>query len=374
MKIKWILICLLVAVGITGCKDKEEPTPLSIDYYDGIWVANSSSDTTATPDCLLFVEGEEYVYATIDWGALCICPCEDNAVEQYKNLSFTYCAPLIDGIPQFTSNFQFDFDKLIQFLTLVEGGATFVFIIKGIVNNNLGLYKNALQVKKLSKELQKSLEDFEGNLSKMYKQLKNNLNTLELSVKSVDSVRVISLRQNRLAYYRKCNDDLVNEQQIVYSRSVAYFNTINELLNIPIGKTREDTLNFYRRLDPIVSEWAGEGGIYIDDVKNLMDKMVTTYSVSSLGQSTYDVGMPSIYSNLAQWTFPDQKDKDKRSQLYQTLLARDWNKMYFAYYLTDIYCQTKMSLYGSIEAETSFNEFRALKDKLMKCYSIKKQQ
>lgn len=316
MKLKWILICLLVAVGITGCK--EEPTPKPVDYYDGIGGANSLGDTTSI------------------------------------------------------SNFQSK-EGIIRLLTFLEGGTALGFIINGIVNNNLSLYQNALQVKKLSEELKNSLADLDKDLSGMYNKLKDDLITLELSVQNVDSVRVISLRQNRLAYYRKCNDDLVNEQQIVFSRSVAYFNTINELLKDTIGKAREDTVNFYRRLDPVVSEWAGEGGIYIDQVKNLMDKMVTTYSVSYLGQSTYDVGMPATYRNLVQWTFPEQKDKDKRNQLYKTLLTRDLKNMYFAYYLTDIYCQTKMSLYQSESAKTSYNEFKALKENVMKCYSSKQE-
>ncbi len=368
MKLKWILICLLVAVGITGCKGKEEPSPEPIHYYDGLWVANSLGDTTANPDYLLFVEGEKQLYAVIDWNELCICLCDDNVAEQYQNLTFTYCAPLSDDRLERPSWEGFFNSLTPRFISLALEAPTAYFIINGIVNNNLGLYQKALQVKSLSELLKTNLNKLSTAMGEMFKHLSTDLENLEKAVKKVDEARAISLRQNRLAYYHKCNDDLVNEQQIVFSRSYAYFNTINALLKDTIGKAREDTVNFYRRLDPVVSEWAGEGGIYIDQVKNLMDKMVTTYSVSSLGQSTYDVGMPSIYENFAKWIYPDEKEKEKRDQLVQSLLARDINNMFYAFYLTDIYCQTKIYLYNSIEAETTFKEFKALKTNFLQLY------
>lgn len=373
MKIKWILICLLAIVGLTGCKDNKEPVPEPY-YYDGLWVANSLGDTTANPDCLLFVEEGEYAYATIDWNELCIYPCEGNAAEQYKNLSFTYCAPLFydwSKDPSLGINWGDLIKKIPQFVNLYAWAAPLTFTINGIINNNKDLYLKAKELDSLSGKMKEDLDNFDKDLDAMYKQLKNELLTLERTVKKVDSVRAISLKQNRLAYFRKCNDDLVNEQQIVDSRARAYFSTINELLNISVNNTREDTLNFYRRIDPIVSEWAGEGGIYIEQVKNLTDKMLTTYSVSSLGQSTYDVGMPSVYLNLAKWSFPNKKTEQQN--LYYTLCVRDLNKMLFAYMMTSIYCETKMTLYNSIEAEISFKEFVALKEKLLKCYPQKMQ-
>lgn len=373
MKIKWILICLLAIVGITGCKDNKEPVPEPY-YYDGLWVANSLGDTTANPDCLLFVEEGEYAYATIDWNELCIYPCEGNAAEQYKNLSFTYCAPLFydwSKDPSLGLDGAIKWEHLVHFINGAAWAVPLGFLIKGIVDNNRDLYLKAKLLDSLSTVMKKDLDQFDKDLDVMYKQLKNELLTLERTVKKVDSVRAITLRQNRLAYFRKCNDDLVNEQQIVDSRARAYFSTINELLNVSVNNTREDTLIFYRRIDPIVSEWAGEGGIYIEQVKNLTDKMLTTYSVSSLGQSTYDVGMPSVYLNLAKWSFPNKKTEQQN--LYYTLCVRDLNKLFFAYMMTSIYCETKMTLYNSIEAEISFKEFVALKEKLLKCYPLKKQ-
>lgn len=399
---------MLIAAGITGCKDKEEPTTEPVTYSNGLWGANIAGSGGANPDILLYVEGENRQYYEVDWNKVRLIPLDDMSANQLEDLAFDYCGSVSNDILRHLWGEweSIKFRVIRRFDILGDGIGDFMDEMLdpqtrlGIINTNIfgyvklgwyaissimsivdmsnpssnidyQLYKKAQVLKLATDSAYVEISALGKCMSDFYNIEKDKLQDLEMAAVMLDSLNAVLIKQNQLAYFQKCDKDLVNEEQILFSRAKAYLAAYKmdstQYFNM---KTRDDSIAFYSALEPVLSEWAGEGGYYVEQTMKLMDKMVGTYSVATHGQSSYHVGMPSIYRELAELYFVE--DTLSQDSLQAFLYQRDLEQLYPSLNMSVIYCNVQYVLYHSMQAQSYLYELDALWKKVKICYSIQK--